>query len=203
MFGLDLLFSFIEKAVVIFLIAVVVLMLVRLIFNYVDINPFSWPSLTLRRITDPMINPVRRVLAGFGIQPKVAPLITILIVILLGWLTLQLVASILNIVAGILISLSAGEMVALVGYILYGLLSLYSMFLLIRIIFSWGMVSYSNPLMRFLANLTDPLLLPLRRVIPPIGMFDISPIVAFFIIFLFQSAIAGTLLRGHQLQFFA
>ena len=37
---------------------------------------------------------------------------------------------------------------------------------------------------------------PRRIVIPPLGMMDISPIIAFFILWLFQSAIAGTLLRG-------
>jgi len=40
------------------------------------------------------------------------------------------------------------------------------------------------------------LLGPLRRIIPPLGMMDISPIFAFIIIWLFQKAIQGTLLRG-------
>jgi uncharacterized protein YggT (Ycf19 family) len=44
---------------------------------------------------------------------------------------------------------------------------------------------------------------PLRRMIPPLGMIDISAIVAFIILWLFQAAIQGTLLRGMQLQFFA
>jgi uncharacterized protein YggT (Ycf19 family) len=39
-------------------------------------------------------------------------------------------------------------------------------------------------------------------MIPPLGMMDISPIVAFIILWLFQAAIAGTLLRGFRLQFF-
>jgi YggT family protein len=50
--------------------------------------------------------------------------------------------------------------------------------------------------MRFLVNVTEPLLGPLRRVIPPLGVMDISPIFAFLIIWLFQMAIRGTLLRG-------
>ncbi len=70
------------------------------------------------------------------------------------------------------------------------------MLIFIRIIFSWGMVSYSNRIMRFLVDATEPLLGPLRRIIPPLGVMDISPIVAFLILWLFQQAIAGTLLRG-------
>jgi YggT family protein len=65
-----------------------------------------------------------------------------------------------------------------------------------RIIFSWGMVSYANRVMRFLVDTTEPLLGPLRRTIPPLGRLDISPIIAFLILWLFQTAIAGTLLRG-------
>ena len=89
------------------------------------------------------------------------------------------------------------------GYVLYGLLGLYSLLIFIRIILSWGMVGYSNRLMRFLVNATEPLLGPLRRMVPPVGVFDISPIVAFVIVWLLQAAVAGTLLRGWQLIFFA
>jgi YggT family protein len=49
--------------------------------------------------------------------------------------------------------------------------------------------------MRFLVNATEPLLGPLRRIVPPLGMMDVSPMVAFLIIWLFQQAIAGTLMR--------
>jgi uncharacterized protein YggT (Ycf19 family) len=35
----------------------------------------------------------------------------------------------------------------------------------------------------------------LRRIIPPLGFFDISPLVAFMLIWLFQAAIAGTLMK--------
>jgi YggT family protein len=72
----------------------------------------------------------------------------------------------------------------------------------IRIVFSWGRLSYSNRIMRFLIDVTEPLLGPLRRIIPPLGWIDISPIVAFVILFLFQQAIAGTLLRGASMQAF-
>jgi YggT family protein len=91
---------------------------------------------------------------------------------------------------------------ATIGYVLYGLLALYFLLIIIRIVFSWGMVSYSNRIMRLLVNATEPLLGPLRRIVPPVGMFDISPIVAFIIVWIFQAAVAGTLLRGWQLNFF-
>jgi YggT family protein len=187
------------------IIAMIALMLVRFILNYVDLNPFSRPVILVRRLTDPLVNPVRRALAGFQISANGAPLVTILLTILVGYFALMLAGGVLNTAAGVFVSVAsrqAGGVVALIGYLLYGLLTIYSLFIFIRIIFSWGRVSHTNRLMRFLVRATDPLLLPLRHMIPPLGMFDISPIVAFIIIWLFQGAIRMTLLRGWPVEFF-
>jgi len=196
------LYWFINWVVIAVIVSVVVLVLLRLIANQADLNPFSWSSLTLRRLTDPLIGPVRRALVGFGVDPKYAPLVTILIAILLGWFSLQLVSSMANTIAGVLTSLDKQAVVPIIGYVLYGLLSFYSLLIFMRIVFSWVMVSYSNRVMRFLVNATEPMLGPLRRLVPPVGTFDISPIVAFIIVWLFQAAIAGTLLQGWQIAFF-
>jgi YggT family protein len=200
---LERVYWFITWAVIAAIIAIVVLMILRLIANQMDLNPFSWSWLTIRRLTDPFLGPVRRALAGFRVDPKYAPLVVILLSVILGWFALQVVASIANTVAGILLSVSAGAVAPFVGYVLYGLVSFYILLIFVRIIFSYGMVSYANRLMRFLVNVTEPLLSPVRRLMPTVGMFDISPIIAFIILWLVQTAIAGTLLRGFPTQFFA
>ena len=187
---------FVNWAVSAVIIAVILMMVFRMIANYADLNPFAWTSLTIRRLTDPFVLPVRRALMGFGVDPKYSPLVVILIVILLGYFVLQLASTIAGTLSGLLVSLQQGAMVLALGFILYGLISIYILLIFIRIIFSWGMISYSNRIMRFLVNTTEPLLGPLRRMIPPLGAMDISPIVAFLILWLFQQAIAGTLLRG-------
>ena len=187
---------FVNWAVTAVIIAAILLMVFRMIANYADLNPFAWTSLTIRRLTDPFVLPVRRALLGFGVDPKYSPLVVILIVILLGYFVLQLASTIAGTLSGLLVSLQQGAMVSALGFILYGLISIYILLIFIRIIFSWGMISYSNRIMRFLVNTTEPLLGPLRRMIPPLGAMDISPIVAFLILWLFQQAIAGTLLRG-------
>ena len=109
---------------------------------------------------------------------------------------MQVTGNILGTISGVMSALQQKSVARVIGQVLSGLLSLYMLLIFIRIIFSWVMVSYSNRIMRFLVNTTEPLLGPLRRNIPPVGMFDISPFVAFIIIWLFQAAIAGTLLRG-------
>ncbi len=53
--------------------------------------------------------------------------------------------------------------------------------IIIRVLLTWipGLSPY-NPVVRALASITDPILEPARRIIPPIGMIDISPIVVLF-----------------------
>jgi YggT family protein len=172
----------------------VVLMLLRTLVNYADLNPFSWPARTIRSLTDPLVHPVRRGIVRAGLDAKVAPLITILIAILLGYIAVQLVWAVMFTLSGIVASLQAGAIITLVGFLLYGLLAVYSLLIFMRIVFSWG-VSSVNPVMRFLFRVTEPVLGPFRRLIPPLGMFDISPIVVLLLIRLFQEAIGGTLLR--------
>lgn len=203
-FVIQSLFQLVWYVVVTAIVAMIALMLARFVLNYANANPFSRPVLWVRSMTDPFVGPVRQALLRYGVNPNGAPLVTILLTILLGYFALTLVGGLLNTAAGVAYSLTggrAGGVVALMGYLLYGLLSLYGFLIFVRIIFSWGRVSYVNPIMRFLVNATDPLLNPLRQMVPPLGMFDISPIIAFIIIWLFQAAVAVTLLRGWPLAF--
>jgi YggT family protein len=172
----------------------VALILIRTLFNYADLNPFGWPARTIRNLTDPLVNPVRRGLLRAGLEPKLAPLLTILIAALLGWFAVQLVGKVLFTLNGVVMSLNGGDIISLVGYILFGLLAVFSLLIFMRIVFSWG-VSSVNRVLRFLIRVTEPVLGPFRRLIPPLGMFDISPIVVLLLISLFQQAIAGTLIR--------
>lgn len=195
-------FLFLEWAISAIIVAVIAIMVLRLIADAADLNPFGWASRTIRRLSDGMVVPVRGGLRHAGVDPKFAPLIVILITILLGFFVLQLVGTIATTLTGVWESAQTGAIIRAIGFVLYGLLSIYTLLIIIRIIFSWGMVSYTNRLMRFLVDVTEPLLGPLRRVIPRLGWLDISPIVAILILWLFQAAIAGTLLRGAVIRAF-
>jgi len=196
-------YLFVSWAVTLGIVGVIFVVVLRLISDHVDLNPFGSAARSIRRLTDPLLAPVRGALMGFGVDPKYAPLVTILIAILMGWFVLQLVASVANTIAGVLLSSQRRAIVPAVGYVIYGFLAFYSLLIFMRIIFSWVMIGYGNRVMRFLVNSTEPLLGPLRRMVPPVGRFDISPLVAFLILWLFQAAVGGTLLRGWQLIFVA
>jgi YggT family protein len=205
MLVVETLFLFITWGVTSVIVAAIVLIVLRSLFKYMDVNPFNWSARTVGRLTDPVIMPVRRVLGAFRIDPKIAPFIAVILIIVAGYLAVQVAGSVLNTVAGIIFALSSGRLgapVAIIGYVIYGFLGLYTLLIFIRIIFSWLSMSYANPLMRFLVKATEPLLGALRRIIPPVGNFDISPIAAFLIVWLCQAAVAGTLLSGWPIRFF-
>jgi YggT family protein len=52
----------------------------------------------------------------------------------------------------------------------------------IRVLLSWFPIDPRNPLVTLLYDVTEPILEPLRRVIPRMGMFDLSPLVALLLI---------------------
>ena len=192
----------ISKAYVLILYVIVItcgftilLLLLRYAMNSLDVNPFTWHALMVRRLSDPLLNPVRRGLRNTGLAPKYVPPITIVIVIVVGWFTLELVQGFLTTIAGILGAATAGNLSAVTGHVLYGLLSLYGLMIFLRIILSWGTIGHRNRPMRFLINATDPLLVPLRKRIPQVGVFDISPMVAFIIILVLQAAVQAIFLR--------
>lgn len=54
----------------------------------------------------------------------------------------------------------------------------YSLAFIARAVLSWMRIGYEHPAARFLIQITEPLLAPLRRLIPPIGGLDFTPVVA-------------------------
>ncbi|GAV21804.1 YggT family protein [Carboxydothermus pertinax] len=60
--------------------------------------------------------------------------------------------------------------------------NIYSWLIIIRILLSWIPVNPYSPIVSFITSLTDPYLNLFRRIIPPVGMIDFSPIAAFFVL---------------------
>jgi YggT family protein len=58
----------------------------------------------------------------------------------------------------------------------------YTWLIIGRIILSWVRHNPYNPVVRFIYDLTDPYLNIFRRVIPPLGMIDLSPIAAILVL---------------------
>ena len=81
-----------------------------------------------------------------------------------------------------------------IGGLLYLALLVYSYVLLARILLSWVTMFWNppsslTPIIRVIYELTEPVMAFFRRYIPPIGGFDLSPLVIFLIIRMLMSAV--------------
>src|SRR5215813_13998002 len=112
-------FLFITWVVIAVIVAIIAIMVFRMIADSANLNPFAFTSRTIRRLSDPFISPVRRGLMGFGVDPKFTPLVVILIVILLGWFSLQLADTIRFTLVGLIISILNAAPVRAIGFVLY------------------------------------------------------------------------------------
>jgi len=72
---------------------------------------------------------------------------------------------------------------ALIGSLLLNVILVYEIILIGRILLSWIPLDRSNPtidtIVRFMYDITEPVLAPVRDLLPPMGGFDFSPIVVF------------------------
>ncbi len=62
-----------------------------------------------------------------------------------------------------------------------------------RAVLSWFPIDPRSPLVSILNEMTEPNLAPLRRIVPRIGMIDITPMVAIFVLYIIQRVTAGGL----------
>lgn len=64
--------------------------------------------------------------------------------------------------------------------------TVYSLAIFARALLPWFRISYYHPVMRFLIRITEPILAPLRRYIPPMGGLDVTPMVALLLLWLVE-----------------
>jgi YggT family protein len=83
-----------------------------------------------------------------------------------------------------------------IGHVLYYLGQLYIIILIIRALMSWFPYSADsplNPVRRVAVTATEPVLAPFRRLIPPVGGFDLSFLVAFIVCEIIVTQVFGRL----------
>ena len=73
--------------------------------------------------------------------------------------------------------------------ILTTILELYWYVILARVLMSWFNPNPHNPIVDAINRLTEPVLGPIRRLLPPMGGFDLSPLVVFVILMLLKGII--------------
>lgn len=170
------------------------LLILRLIFSYADPNPFGKIGrfgYEVRKITERFVYPAARFLTNFRINTRFAPLVTMLIALVLTYFGTQIIGNTFFVIDGLSAGIASGSPKVFIGFVLYGLLSVLILFIFIRFISSW-FVFTRNTFLGFVKKVTDPILLPVQRVIPPIGMFDISAMLVLILIGLLQTIVLRT-----------
>jgi YggT family protein len=82
---------------------------------------------------------------------------------------------------------------SIITYTLRLVFDLYGMALFVRVIFSWIRVPYTSRIARFLWSITEPLLAPIRAILPPLPGVDLSPLIAFFLLRMLQQIVFSML----------
>lgn len=174
------------------------MLILRLIFNYSDPNPFGKIGrfgFKLRKVTEKWVYPAARFFAMYRVDTRLAPLLTLFIGVVFTYFFTQIVGNTFFVIDGLTAGILTGKPMVFVGFVIYGLLSLLVLFIFIRFIASW-FVFTRRTFLAFVMRVTDPILLPVQRLIPPIGMFDISAMIVLILIGFVQSIVLRIFVAG-------
>lgn len=174
------------------------ILLLRLIFNYADPNPFGKVGrfgFKVRKATEKWVYPAARFFAMYRVDTRLAPLLTMFIGLVFTYFFTQIVGNTFFVIDGLTAGVVTGSPKVFVGFVLYGLLSLLVLFIFIRFLASW-FVFTRKTFLAFVMRVTDPIMLPVQRLIPPIGMFDISAMIVLIVIGFLQSLVLNIFVRG-------
>jgi YggT family protein len=156
------------------------------------LNAFgAWPRL-VRRLSDPIMRDLERRVIRAGGSPQDAPLWLVGIVVVGGLVLVSLTRWLLGSLIQFEYLASAGPR-AWLRFLVSIAFSLMMAALFIRVIGSWFGLSRYTRWMRPVFALTDWLVEPIRRVLPPFGMIDLSPMVAWLVLWVLRGFIINLL----------
>ncbi|MDN7133606.1 YggT family protein [Halomonas sp. MC140] len=89
-----------------------------------------------------------------------------------------------------------GLLIAGIAALANAILKIYFFAMIVMIILSWVAPNASHPGALLVMQLVEPIMAPVRRVVPALGMIDLSPIVVFIAINLIDSLIVGSMIRA-------
>lgn len=156
------------------------------------INAFNPIARYFRSTIDPFIAPIERRVVRAGGSPAVAPWWALVAAVVGGILLLSLLGFIRNQV--LFAALAANQGTAGVFRLLVvWTFAILRLALIVRVISSWLPVNPYSPWLRWSYLLSEPILRPLRQIVPTLGMIDITPILAYFLLGFLARILLGAL----------
>lgn len=184
----------IDSAIYVLRIALLAVGAVFLLIAVVDwavrtrqINPFSAVARFCRRVIDPMLAPVEQRVVRAGGMPTQAPWWALAAVVVLGVLMIVLLQWIRATALSLSFAATQGG-TGIAALLLEWVFELLKIALIVRVVVSWIGMRYSW-WARAAYALTDWLVKPIARALPPFGMIDFSPLVAYFLIYVVEIAV--------------
>jgi YggT family protein len=145
------------------------------------ISPFSGVARFFRANVDPLLRPVEGRVVRAGGNPASAPWWMLGAVVVGGIVLVSALEFIVGQVQFASSAVGAGPR-GLYQLVVTWAVAILRIALIARVVSSWFGISPYSRWMRWAFTLTEPILAPLRRVIPSIGMIDITPIIAYFVL---------------------
>jgi YggT family protein len=147
---------------------IVIAFLLRALFPLVRADFRNPIGQAVLRVTDPLVLPLRKLLRPAG-RVDVAAIAALLIVQLTGTALILGLAGATMDSPLVVVSVALRELARIV-------LQFYFFAVLLHVVLSWVAPGAHSPAAAILGRLCEPLLGPLRRIVPPIGGLDLSPI---------------------------
>jgi YggT family protein len=179
--------EFVRRGLFVLAVVAAVIALLDWLVRTRRINAFGPIARFCRRFVDPLMAPVERRIVRAGGQPSSAPWWTLVSVVVGGLLLIW----VLEFLAGFLSSAAAAIRTpgGIFQFIIALAFSILRLALIVRIVSSWFQISPYSKWIHWSYRLTEWFLAPLRRMLPPLGPLDLSPLVAFLLLSLLQGVV--------------
>ena len=152
------------------------------------VNLFGPLARFSRSRIDPILEPIERKVLRAGGNPQSAPLWALVAAVIGGILLISVLDFIRAETVGVAFAVRSGP-AGIFRLLVAWTFDLLQIAILVRVVSSWLPVSPYSPWIRWSYVLSEPILKPLRQVIPSMGPIDITPIIAYFLIGFIQGAV--------------
>ena len=143
--------------------------MLRLLLQWVRADFYNPVCQFLVKVTNPALVPLRRVIPAIGRLDTAAVVLMLMLEVLGVWVVSRIASSPLDPVQVVLFSVTK---------LLATLLMTYFFLIIAAVLLSWIGGSLRHPVIPLVYQLTEPVMRPIRKVIPPIAGIDLSPVFA-------------------------
>ena len=157
---------------------------IRVLLQLVRANFYNPVCQFFYRFTNPVLMPMRKLLRPWRNLDLAGTLLVWLLLCAKMWLLVALAGLTLGVSATLVVGFAE-----LIGF----LLMLYFWLILVRVILSFVGQDRRHPMVPLVVQLTEPVLRPIRRLLPDLGGIDLSPLLATLAIFLLRALVVAPL----------